>query len=301
MMILNEEKFARNLLLGKNTSVKSTMGKIGYITRYNAQVLNKNDSENYMSTVQWMQRHHDNFEEGSYSEAISKAIKGAKKKPLYKIDNIIITKNELNIILSLDDIRQEKIVFVLLCMAKHQAQSIGFTDGLVKYNITELYKMARVSIPAEDREYVLNKLLKKGIIDSPKKNDTKCLYVKFIDDTGVPELVLDETDCQELAYAYLKWKDKKGFKRCKTCGRLIKSGNKKDVCAYCEQSMQDNKYVWCIDCGEVVEVKNKDTRTCRCEKCKNIYDKKLKSEQNKRYYEASIFSRDQKNDNTKLT
>lgn len=181
MMILNEEKFARDLILGKNTSVKSTMGKIGYITRYNAQILNKNDNENYMSTIQWMQKHQDNFEEGSYSCAISKAIKGAKKRPLYKIDNIVVTKNELNTIQSLNDIRQEKIVFVLLCMAKHQKYSIGFTDGLVKYNITELYKMARVSIPSEDREYVLNKLFKRGIVDSPKKNDTKCLYIKILE------------------------------------------------------------------------------------------------------------------------
>lgn len=295
MMILNEEKFARDLILGKNTSVKSTMGKIGYITRYNAQILNKNDNENYMSTIQWMQKHQDNFEESSYSCAISKAIKGAKKRPLYKIDNIVVTKNELNTIQSLNDIRQEKIVFVLLCMAKHQKYSIGFTDGLVKYNITELYKMARVSIPSEDREYVLNKLFKRGIVDSPKKNDTKCLYIKILDDNGDPELILNESDCQELAYAYLKWKNGKGFKRCKVCGRLIKSSRKKDVCIYCEQSKQDNKYIWCIDCGENVEIKNKDTRTCRCEKCKEIYDKRLKLEQNKRFYEASKFSRDQKN------
>lgn len=41
MMILNEELYAKNLLLGKNKDVKSAVKKIGYITRYNAQVLNK--------------------------------------------------------------------------------------------------------------------------------------------------------------------------------------------------------------------------------------------------------------------
>ena len=132
MMILNEEKYAKDLLLGKNTEVKSAIKKIGYITRYNAQILDKNDDENYKSTVQWMTKHQDNFDESSYSNVILNAIKGSKKWNFYKIDSIIITKNELETIKSVENIREEKILFVLLCMAKQQAISIGFTDGLVK-------------------------------------------------------------------------------------------------------------------------------------------------------------------------
>ena len=97
MMILNEELYAKNLLLGKNKDVKSAVKKIGYITRYNAQVLNKSDDDNYSSTVQWMNKHQDNFDESSYSNVISKAIKGSKKRPLYKIDNIIITRKNLTL------------------------------------------------------------------------------------------------------------------------------------------------------------------------------------------------------------
>ena len=66
MMILNEELYAKNLLLGKNKDVKSAVKKIGYITRYNAQVLNKGENENYESTVKWMNKHQDNFDESIY-------------------------------------------------------------------------------------------------------------------------------------------------------------------------------------------------------------------------------------------
>ena len=83
MMILNEEKYARDLLLGKNKEVKAAIKKIGYITRYNAQVLNNDDDENYNSTVQCMLKHQNNFEEASYSNAISNAIRGARKKEFY--------------------------------------------------------------------------------------------------------------------------------------------------------------------------------------------------------------------------
>lgn len=283
MMILNEEKYAKDILLGKNKEVKSAIKKIGYITRYNAQILGKSDDENYQSTVQWMFKHQNNFDESSYSNAILNAIKGSKKWNFYKIDNIVVTKNELKTIKSLQNIREEKVLFVLLCMAKQQAVSIGFTDGLVKYSIVDLCRMARISVPADDREYILHDILVKGLISCPKKNDTKCLKVNFIDNNSEQELVLNEIDCQELAYVYLKWKDGKGFKRCRLCGRLIKSKGNKDICSYCEQFSRDNKYVWCIDCGEEVEINPFDTKTCRCEKCQHMAKIKLTNERVKSF------------------
>lgn len=278
MMILNEEKYARDLLLGKNKEVKSAIKKIGYITRYNAQILGKDEDENYKSTVQWMLKHQDNFDEFSYSNAISRAIKGSKKMRLYKIDNIIITKNELEIIKSLQNIREEKVLFALLCMAKQQALSIGFTDGLVKYSITDLCKMARISVPADDREYILHDILTKGLISCPKKNDTKCLKVNFIDVDGDAQLILDEVDCQELAYVYLREKDGKGFRHCKSCGRLMRSNGRKDVCTYCEHSTKDTTHIWCIDCGDEVQISERDGKTCRCEECKRYYIRKYDRE-----------------------
>lgn len=297
MMILNEELYVKNLLLGKNKDVKSAVQKIGYITRYNTQVLNKNDDDNYSSTVKWMNQHQDNFDESSYSNVISKAIRGSKKKPLYKIDNIVVTKNELDIIKSLDNIREEKILFVLLCMAKQQSEVFNFTNGLVRYKITELCKAARISVQADDREYILHNILVKGLISCPKKNDTKCLRVNFLEEDGESELTLNEVDCQELAYVYLKYKNGSGFKRCRKCGRLMNSRNKNDFCTYCEQSSQDNKHIWCIDCGEEVEISEFDNETCRCEQCKEIHNKIIKSEQNKRAYELrkKNFSRSPQN------
>ncbi len=283
MMILNEELYAKNLLLGKNKDVKSTVKKIGYITRYNAQILNKSEKDNYISTVQWMNKHQDNFDESSYSNVISNAIKAAKKVPLYKVDGIFITKNEINTIKSLNNIREEKILFVLLCMAKQQSEVFKFTDGLVKYTITDLCKSARISVPADEREYILHDILIKGLISCPKKNDTKCLRVNFIEESGEVELVLNETDCQELAYVYLKWKNGNGFKRCRRCGKLMNSRNKKDLCPYCEQSTQDNNHIWCIDCGHDVEISEFDNETCRCEQCNSVYQKKRNVIKNKAY------------------
>lgn len=270
-MILNEELYAKNLLLGKNKDIKSAIEKIGYITRYHMHVLNKDDDVNYSDTVSWMQKHQDNFVESFYSSAISKAIKSAKKRPFFHVDGIQITKSELDKIKSLNNLRAEKVLFVLLCMAKQQAVSMGFTDGLVRYKLTDVCSMARISVPADDREYILYNILKEGLLECPKKNNTECLWVKFIDSSGDVELNLNEADCKELAYIYLKWRGEGKFKRCTSCGRLMHSKNPGDKCTYCEHSNVDDKKIWCIDCGEEVEVSKFNNETCRCDKCKHKY------------------------------
>ena len=123
----------------------------------------------------------------------------------------------------------------------------GFTNGLVKYSITELCKTARVSVPADDREYILHEIVRKGLLGYPKKNNTHCLIVNFINTDNVV-MELDEMDCQELAYIYLMWKnDGKGYTKCKKCNRLIKQSKTKPkkYCEKCAKEVQtEQKRLW---------------------------------------------------------
>lgn len=247
MLILNEEKYAKDLYDGKNQDVKSIMTKIRYVTRYLVHSEHKNNEDAYKETVKWLKVHHNNFDESSYSSLISDAIKSASKYPFYIIDNIKITRSELEIISSLNSLRAEKILFVLLCMAKQQSMANGFTNGLVKYSITELCKTARVSVPADDREYILYEIVQRGLLGYPKKNDTQCLIVNFIN-TDEVVLELDEMDCMELAYAYLSWKnDGKGYTKCQRCQRQMKQSKTKPkkYCEECAKEVQkEQKRLW---------------------------------------------------------
>ena len=247
MLILNEEKYAKDLYDGKNQDVKSIMTRIRYITRYLNHSEQKNNDEAYKETVRWLCEHHNNFDESCYSNVISDAIKSASKYPFYIIDNIKITRSELEVISSLNNLRAEKILFVLLCMAKQQSMSNGFTNGLVKYSITELCKMARVSVPADDREYILYEIVQRGLLGYPKKNNTQCLIVNFIN-TDEVVLELDEMDCQELAYVYLNWKNNgNGYTKCQKCHRLMKQSKTKPkkYCEECAKEVQkEQKRLW---------------------------------------------------------
>ena len=238
MLILNEQKYAEDLYNGNNDSVKSIVSKIGYITRYHLYVLQLSDADNYRFTVSWMCANHDNFDESYYSNLISDAIKRAHKLPFYDVGSIKITQKELDLIASLNNLRAEKMLFVLLCMAKQQSVAYGFDGGLVKYSISDICKLARVSVPADDREYILHDIVQSGLLRCPKKNDTKCLIVTFIDN-GDAALSLDDVDCNELAYVYLSWKNNgKGYTRCKMCNVIMRQSKTKPR-KYCEDCAKE--------------------------------------------------------------
>lgn len=315
-MILDEKKFAEDLYCGRNTEVKSLYEKIFYITKYQLYVLNYSDDENYKSAVNWLYKNHLNFEEFVYSNLINDVIRRIHSNGFYKIDYIGISNTELDTIKNVNNIKCEKLLFVLLCMAKFQSCVYGFTDGLVNYSLNDLFKQARVTIKSSDREFILNDLLQTGLISIPKKNDTSCLIVNFIDNQE-PVLKLDEIDCKELAYSYLQWKNNGGYQHCEKCGRLFRKNKNRKYCKECsERENQSGKIVECcdchkmfltsskssvinrcpecqekhryepteirivkcIDCGKEFKVTSKDTITTRCKDCYNKYRRQKKTE-----------------------
>ena len=283
MLILNEQKYAEDLYFGKNNDVKSILSKIGYITRYQLYAFNYNDQDNYNNTVKWLQQNHNNFNESNYSNLIADAIKKAYKHPFYNMGHIKITQSELDIIASLNNLRAEKVLFVLLCMAKQQSAAFGFTNGLVRYSLPDLCKAARISVPSDEREYILYEIVQNGFLGYPKKGDTKCLIINFIDNDGDAVLSLDEVDCKELAYVYLRWKNNgEGYATCEFCNRLMKK-SKKTISRYCKECIpivgdvpDGMKAIQCIDCGQIVYVSALNSKTCRCDNCQDNADRRSK-------------------------
>jgi hypothetical protein len=289
MMILNEEKFAKDVLTGQRDDVKSIRQKIDLIARYNHHVLHKNGDDSYLSIIKWLEKHHDIFSEQGYSNIISDCIKKASKKPFYHVDSVKVTKKEMDLIAAQNNLRHEKILFVLLCMAKIQRDSYGFDNGLISYNMTELFKTARVSVPVNERENILHEFLKLDLIGLPMKNDTKCLFVKFVDESEDDvTLELNEQDCSELAYAYIKHTGQGKVSRCSKCGKLIKQSKKfGDMCKGCQESSSDMKTRWCIDCGKEFSVDSRNMTKCRCDECQREHRKEWDRERKRQQKEQN--------------
>ena len=307
MLILNEKKYAESVYDGSNKDVKSIMSKIRYVTRYLFHVEQTDSKDNYTRTVEWLKLYHDNFEESNYSNLISDSIKKVHKYPFYNIESIKITQSELNAISSLEDLRAEKVLFVLLCMAKQQGVSNGFTNGLVKYSLSDLCKMARISVPAEEREYILFNIVQSGLLGYPKKNNTQCLIVNFINENSDVVLELNETHCTELAYEYLMWKNGgQGYDRCEFCDKVIKQykSHPRRFCRECAEIVgdvpDDIRVKLCVDCGKPIYVSLLNTETSRCEECYSQYRRKYKAQKEKERRERLQFGVDSASKNSTI-
>lgn len=280
-MILNEKKYAKNVLLGR-VKLKNIYQIVSLLSRYNYHEVHMSDEQSYSFIVQWLQVHNLIFSEYKYSSLIQDCVRKAPKCPFYQIDSIDISRSELEKIQAIGNIRQEKILFVLLCMAKFQAVAFGFKDNFVTIKIPELFKTARVSVPSREREAILYQLKKLGYIKFPQRVDSQGLFVTLDADDG-ETIKLGEAECDELAYTYLQLTDQGKITHCEKCGRLIKR-TKLALCKDCAEKT-DNEIV-CVDCGAQVVVSAQATKTCRCPTCQQQHNRKMTTERVRKYRES---------------
>lgn len=289
--IFDEKKTIEDIINNKIVDDININRTIKKIARYNHFVKQLNPDESYNEIVKYMKENCPDFVEiGHYSD-IKGCIRDASKSPWKKVEKVVITKSELEAISSLNDIRQEKLAFVLLADAKYDNEYKDSKINLSYISVSDLYRLARVTMPIKDRNMFLNFLYEKELVEvniNPTKTHKKLLYVDKSDDEVALEL--SENNYKELAFTYLNWKNGGGYKECKNCGSLFKTkktGNQ-EYCKKCTPAYKkiEFKVVSCVDCGKEFKVDAKDNETCRCEECRHEHIKKIKSEQNRRFYQS---------------
>lgn len=227
------------------------------------------------------------FNEFSWKESIDKIARNVGKHKLYEISGVKITKSEMETIQNIHNKVLERLAFTMLCLAKFYNLKNPKNNGWVNTDSKEIYKYARISCKAIEREIKIGKLRNIGLIELPKKNGNLNCRVTFINDDDDEELFI--SDFRELGYEYLLYKGG-NFIRCAECGILTrgnKSGNKK-YCKDCATyTPKGTKIITCVDCGKEFEVNARASNKCRCDSCQKKREKKLKAERNNRYYKKN--------------
>lgn len=264
------------------------------LARYNYHVLNMKKEDNYDAILRYMTQNCMDFYEEKYFKIIYRNISSAKKYKFRSVASVKITRTEMDKIVGLNDIRKEKIAFVLLAVAKYYNNVSSDNNNRMYMSMSDLFKLSRVAIPCSERASYLYFAYQDGILIEHMFVGTNLKVVGFVDDDSETVLELGEDDYKELAYTYLNYKNG-GYKHCKCCGKLFKMNKNAPgrlYCKDCGQKEETNEFkvIKCIDCGGDVLINKYDTETCRCEECKETYIKKLRSEQNKRYYQNKKFS-----------
>lgn len=291
-----DEKAAIEKMIKSNFVDKNNITNTIYsLAKYNYHVLNLEDKDSYNRILKYILDNCENVYEASVYNDIESCIKNAKKHIIATITEVHVTRNELDTIQSLNDIKQEKATFVLLAVSKYFNLLNNKNYDAAFLTNADICKMARITIPTKERDefmqfaYDKELLLRHAWCDSTIKRLTFISH--DVDDDVV--LRLGEGDFKDLAYVYLAYISPSKFRRCVGCGRWMRI-NKQDkrLCTECSNATISTeekdpfKTVVCVDCGKSIYVPLLNTKTCRCEECQENRERELKSMRNARYYES---------------
>lgn len=247
------------------------------LARYNHHVLKMKKEDNYDAILAYMTKNCSDFYEEKYFKIIYRNISSAKKYKFRSVSPVKITQTEIDKIVGLNDIRKEKIAFVLLAVAKYYNNVSADNNNRMYISMSDLFKLSRVAIPCKERAGYLHFAYQDGILIEHSFVGTNLKVAGFVDDGSEAVMELNEDDYKELAYAYLNYKNG-GYKHCKGCGKLFKMHKNSPGRLYCKECGQKEKInrlkaMKCIDCGTDFFVDSRNMTKCRCDGCQYEADK----------------------------
>lgn len=288
----NEQSAIENMIKSKFVDANNITNTIYVLAKYNCHIRKLKDRANYNAIIEYITDNCPNMFEENILRDVDGCIKKAKKRTFATVDEVCVTKSELEFIKALDDIKQEKAAFVMLAAAKffNVFKSTDYDSAFMTHS--DICKLARITIPQNDRDVFMQFAYDKGVLHRHTWADSTVKKVAFVshDDDDQIVMRLKESDYKDLAYTYLAYLTPVQFRRCQSCGRWIRKNNKSSrLCINCAKNEEEEKdtvkTVFCVDCGKPIYVNLFDTATCRCEVCRCSHLKEVKSEQNRRSYE----------------
>lgn len=159
-----------------------------------------------------------------------------------EMEYIPIYKNEIDFVNSLPNDRQRKFMFTLFAVARYM-DCDGWINKKTSKDISEVFKLANLSLTSDKRNELLHELYINGHISFGKKVDNLNIRVN-LDSSG--EIEYKVRNFENLGNQYIG-NFKRGYKQCKQCGKVIKNtGNKKMYCNKCaiDNELQSKKNWW---------------------------------------------------------
>lgn len=224
-MLIDEYQIAEQIISSKKISKNE---ELFILAKYLRNEMNCDENETYSILDDIVSRSNQKSNLDKLRKYLLKISKKANEYNLIRIENVAITKKELNVIQNVENSKFQRLLFSLLVHAKFRNKISENNNNWCNISINDLYKTARVSTRnAKEKALLLNNLKNMNLISFSLKNtnhNIKCLFV----DNQENEDDLIISDLRELGYQYLNLIEKDIFIRCERCGILMKRKNKYD-------------------------------------------------------------------------
>ena len=149
------------------------------------------------------------------------------------INNIIIYLDELEVIKNINNLRLEKLAFVLLVYSKIYNQLNKNDTNWVNSSLSDIFSDTKMAVSKKDQNLMINKLIDLKLLDVSKIVDCTNIKILFAKNNG--EIAFEVKDFRDFVLEYLRWKGEKvGNCEGENCGRLI--------------AIRSNSQKYCKDC-----------------------------------------------------
>lgn len=243
-VVLNELKQVKQILSGGEIGSKPS-ATLFILGRYYRNTEGLDEDRTAEKLNEFMQKYYANYNSASWEGIIESIAVKSSKYPLRNIDCIFISKQELDTIRNIKNLKYEKLAFTMLCFAKLYNTVSAQNHGWINTKISEVFRSAGVTVKHRNDKFLyLNDLYTKGLISFSKSNTNLNLRINFIDDRSEPEIAID--DFRKLGNEYLQYIGKGTFLRCHKCGVLIKKTS--------------NNQMYCTNCAKIMNVEKQRDR-----------------------------------------
>ena len=240
-LILNETEIVNKTIEG-SLKLPSKPSKVLRIIIKN-MIINENSDDDIKELIENLlkREYGKNYNKTYWNKYIDSTIKSLKKKEnkMIDVDKVNIYKEELEIIKSLNDIRLEKLAFILLVYCKINKQVNPLINN--KINIP-LYNILMESLIKRDNngKLLLNELYKKEFIHQGNSCDGTAIQILYVRNEGEIEFTIDDLrDYQPITW-YLEYRQGIKYKKCEKCGKRFEvKSNNKGRCNECQK--EENK------------------------------------------------------------
>lgn len=286
-IIMNEYTYAENLLNKQDLKACDLGNKpsstLNLLARYYREI-GKNDDEIKEFLSDFLNRClKDKYKESKWIDSIFYQVIKSKKYNLKKVDNVIVTKSEMEIMQSVKGKSRQKVLFTLLVLAKYYNAVSDKNKNWTNLEYKKIFKLANVQLSIQNQALLINDLYNCGFVNVSKNVGKPNIQVNFVDNES--DTVLTIARLKDLGKEYLMFCGE-DYIYCQKCGTLVK--NYKNTNKYCKTCGQyqpiETKTVICVDCGKEFNIDAKDNQTIRCNDCYKNYRRKYKAiaERNRR-------------------
>lgn len=235
---MKEKEYVESIL-NQDEINENVAYKLRLIAKYYYHAQKFSVDQTYQVLVDIMSKKYIGFSISSWQTFLLNLAKQAKKKPMFDIDYIPVTENELITINSLHSKQLQRLAFTILCLAKYRNAINPQNNDWINYKYKDIFKLANIQVSVKQQCYLIHDLKTLGLIRMSKLINNLSINVCYIDKEDSKE-ILKIHDFKNLGYEYLLYKGE-NFKRCTQCNTPIRKRGKRKYCSDCAKEIDRKK------------------------------------------------------------